>query len=269
MLLNPFIDKAILFSIFALALLFILHMMQNEEHDNLFLFIMIAFIIYEFSNNFIFVLGIPIIMLIILRYIKHREFNYNFQEGFDMVNDNFIKSSDKLVIMEWISENIDSENNIDYLNFTDSINEDEGLSPLKNIIEIIKLEYSQSTTNETESTPPSVSYDGIDRFIKYIKYISAIDDIDAEEFKTEVNYVKSLVEQINDYFDERLDQENIQQPEINVSSENEDSQSKSVKESNKSSNPSSSTSAECNKYKDAILKMLGDKNLKENVLKYI
>lgn len=200
----------VLYALFILVFVNIGYYIIYENHESLFLFIIMSFVIYTLNKNMIFVLGIPLIMVNFLSLMKSQiNIEYYNIEGFDVMKDDFIKKEDKIAIYYWIKDNMETEENIEYMNFDLTLDEEEDISPLKNIIETIT-----TTPYDKENETPVI--DAINDFIKYLKYISTMDSITRDENKEEVDYVNQLTDQITKHMMELRDEPVIENPKIDT-----------------------------------------------------
>ena len=115
---NVLRSTTMLYIIFILTLLDMIGLWINEDHESIFLFIIIAFIVYMQNKNMIFVLGIPLIfvtLLILLRTLfrgSHEGFfDYETYKAYDL--------------QQWVKKYVQKDDN-KYADFTENISDELG-----------------------------------------------------------------------------------------------------------------------------------------------
>lgn len=191
----------VLYIVFLLTLLSLGYYLMNYDYESLFLFIFISTIVYLFDENMIIVLGVPLLFVNVMIILKRM---INTHEGFESMSDDVLTMDDKKNVAKWLQNNLsgDNANLMDYEIYNVSINSQENIKPLKEIVEdIIAIDLEDDT--------PSVQ--GVDDLIKYIKEIrkiekdyndrnDKIENSDIEQLyndnQDEITFAKGFVEEI-------------------------------------------------------------------------
>ena len=113
-----FRSTTLLYIVFILSLLDMIGLWLNQDQESIFLFIILAFIVYMQNKNMIFVLGIPLVcinVLILLRTLFRRShegfFDYETYKAYDLQN--------------WVQRYVEKDDN-KYADFTENISDELG-----------------------------------------------------------------------------------------------------------------------------------------------
>lgn len=173
----------LLYTIFILTIVNLGYFILNKDNQSLLLFISISAVVYMIECNMIYSLLYPLIIVNGLNLLKNI-MTYNDTEGF--VEGKKLNNEDKLQILTWIQENIDSDEMTDYTNYATSI--DDELLPLLSIIENISV--VEENGNETD-------FDDIDELIKYVTKIRKMKNVNKDELKFVNNMVDKMMNEID------------------------------------------------------------------------
>ena len=155
----------VLYIVFLLTLVTLGYYLMNYDYESIFLFIFIATIVYLFDENMIIVLGVPLVFVNMMILLKKM---INTREGFESMSEDVLTNDDKKNVAKWLQNNLsgDNANLMDYELYNVSINPQENIKPLKEIVEdIIAIDLEEDT--------PSVQ--GVEDLVKYVKEIRKIE----------------------------------------------------------------------------------------------
>jgi len=121
------------------------------------------------------------------------------KEGF--ISDETFSKQDKVKMLSWLQENMDSDSMMEYVNYNTSI--DDKLLPLSNILDNISV---------TEISETDTDFDDIDELIRYVKKINKMEDADEDELKFVNKMVDQMMEKLglsnnDEEIDEEIDEE--------------------------------------------------------------
>ena len=191
----------VLYIVFLLTLVTLGYYLMNYDYESIFLFIFISTIVYLFDENMIIVLGVPLVFVNMMILLKKM---INTREGFESMSEDVLTNDDKKNVAKWLQNNLsgDNANLMDYELYNVSINPQENIKPLKEIVEdIIAIDLEEDT--------PSVQ--GVEDLVKYIKEIrkiekdyndrnEKIENSDIEQLyndnQDEISFAKGFVEEI-------------------------------------------------------------------------
>lgn len=173
----------LLYTIFILTIVNLGYFILNKDNQSLLLFISISAVVYMIECNMIYSLLYPLIIVNGLNLLKNI-MTYNHTEGF--VEGKKLNNEDKLQILTWIQENIDSDEMTDYTNYATSI--DDELLPLLSILENISV--VEENGNETD-------FDDIDELIKYVTKIRKMKNVNKDELKFVNNMVDKMMNELD------------------------------------------------------------------------
>ena len=173
----------LLYTIFILTIVNLGYFILNKDNQSLLLFISISAVVYMIECNMIYSLLYPLIIVNGLNLLKNI-MTYNHTEGF--VEGKKLNNEDKLQILTWIKENIDSDEMTDYTNYATSI--DDELLPLLSILENISV--VEENGNETD-------FDDIDELIKYVTKIRKMKNVNKDELKFVNNMVDKMMNELD------------------------------------------------------------------------
>ena len=155
----------VLYIVFLLTLVTLGYYLMNYDYESIFLFIFISTIVYLFDENMIIVLGVPLVFVNMMILLKKM---INTREGFESMSEDVLTNDDKKNVAKWLQNNLsgDNANLMDYELYNVSINPQENIKPLKEIVEdIIAIDLEEDT--------PSVQ--GVEDLVKYIKEVRKIE----------------------------------------------------------------------------------------------
>lgn len=155
----------VLYIVFLLTLVTLGYYLMNYDYESIFLFIFISTIVYLFDENMIIVLGVPLVFVNVMILLKRM---INTHEGFESMSEDVLTMDDKKNIAKWLQNNLsgDNANLMDYELYNVSINSQENIKPLKEIVEdIIAIDLEQDT--------PLLQ--GVEDLVKYIKEVRKIE----------------------------------------------------------------------------------------------
>ena len=155
----------VLYIVFLLTLVTLGYYLMNYDYESIFLFIFISTIVYLFDENMIIVLGVPLVFVNMMILLKKM---INTREGFESMSEDVLTNDDKKNVAIWLQNNLsgDNANLMDYELYNVSINPQENIKPLKEIVEdIIAIDLEEDT--------PSVQ--GVEDLVKYVKEIRKIE----------------------------------------------------------------------------------------------
>ena len=155
----------VLYIVFLLTLVTLGYYLMNYDYESIFLFIFISTIVYLFDENMIIVLGVPLVFVNVMILLKRM---INTHEGFESMSEDVLTMDDKKNIAKWLQNNLsgDNANLMDYELYNVSINSQENIKPLKEIVEdIIAIDLEDDT--------PLLQ--GVEDLVKYIKEVRKIE----------------------------------------------------------------------------------------------
>lgn len=155
----------VLYIVFLLTLVTLGYYLMNYDYESIFLFIFISTIVYLFDENMIIVLGVPLVFVNVMILLKRM---INTHEGFESMSEDVLTMDDKKNVAKWLQNNLsgDNANLMDYELYNVSINSQENIKPLKEIVEdIIAIDLEDDT--------PLLQ--GVEDLVKYIKEVRKIE----------------------------------------------------------------------------------------------
>lgn len=155
----------VLYIVFLLTLVTLGYYLMNYDYESIFLFIFISTIVYLFDENMIIVLGVPLVFVNVMILLKRM---INTHEGFESMSEDVLTMEDKKNVAKWLQNNLsgDNANLMDYELYNVSINSQENIKPLKEIVEdIIAIDLEDDT--------PLLQ--GVEDLVKYIKEVRKIE----------------------------------------------------------------------------------------------
>lgn len=168
----------LLYTIFVLTIINLGYFILYEDNKSLLLFMCISAVVYLIECNMIYSLLYPLIIVNGLNLLR-KIMNSPRKEGF--ISDEKFSKEDKVKMLSWLQENMDSDSMMEYLNYNTSI--DDKLLPLSNILDNISV---------TEISETDTDFDDIDELIRYVRKINKIEDADEDELK----FVNKMVDQM-------------------------------------------------------------------------
>ena len=177
-------SSIILFLVFVVVLMDLMSLWKSNDNESLFLFIFIALLTYTQNQNMIVVLGVPLIIVNVLRMMK-KSLNH---EGFDDEKLNPYK------FQEFAKDYF--ENNREYEETGTEygiVNEEEDDYILSEIVN----KFIDGPKMEDEEDEDEDNKDTVMTLISYISYIDGISKDDVSDFdeeqKSQYDYVKNMI----------------------------------------------------------------------------
>ena len=181
----------LLYFIVIVSLLNVFVLLLNQENESVFLFIIIASLIYMNNKNLIFVLGIPFIVVNILKYLKKIFNRNNIHEGFAPGNPEVYT---KPLFQKFIKTRFNTDKS--YQDYTMTL---EGLTPISDLIQNV---LNNSDDEESFDDTPIIE---LEDYLEFMDSITEDDDL----FKNnQVKYSKNLIKDYKVYEGELLKQMN-------------------------------------------------------------
>ena len=181
---NPPFLKKILNSVVFLYIIFILSgiklfsLFMERDNESLFLYIIIGVIIYVNNKNMIFVLGIPLVIVILLRCLKS---GFNMKSGFVDRN-----TFDYDEFKKWISSNIVDNEDLNLFAELEELPNGPGNGNTYTLIHAIA---------DTDDPDDLIEY--TEYLLSYIDYLKSISASEAQSYSDEHNYeIAFVVEEI-------------------------------------------------------------------------
>lgn len=175
-------SSIILFLVFVVVLMDLMSLWKSNDNESLFLFIFIALLTYTQNQNMIVVLGVPLIIVNVLRMMK-KSLNY---EGFDDEKVNPYKLQE--FAKDYFEKNKEYEETSEEYGI---VNEEEDEYILYEIVNKF-MEGPFMEDEEDEDNNASVM-----TLISYISYIDGISKEDVSDFdeeqKSQYDYVKNMI----------------------------------------------------------------------------
>ena len=188
----------LLYTIFILTIINLGYFILYKDNQSLLLFICISAVVYLIECNMIYSLLYPLIIVNGLNLLR-KIMNSPSKEGF--ISDETFSKQDKVKMLSWLQENMDSDSMMEYVNYNTSI--DDKLLPLSNILDNISV---------TEISETDTDFDDIDELIRYVKKINKMEDADEDELKFVNKMVDQMMEKLglsnnDEEIDEEIDEE--------------------------------------------------------------
>ena len=181
----------LLYTVFALSILYIGHLLYISDDESLFIFICMSFIIHMSGGNMLYVLLIPLVFVNILKMLKS---SYQ-QESFALLANEKSNIEERVFLVKWMQQNmVDFP---DYEQFNSSIDESEKLTPLSTLINnILNLDVETIHIQDIDAT--------VTDLLKYIQYISTLEEDELEQHDNEIKFLERMYAQISaDYLNSK------------------------------------------------------------------
>ena len=176
-------SSIILFLVFVVVLMDLMSLWKSNDNESLFLFIFIALLTYTQNQNMIVVLGVPLIIVNVLRMMK-KSLNH---EGFDDEKVNPYK------LQEFAKDYFENNREYEETGTESIVNEDVDIEYNLSVIVNEFMEGPFMEDEEDEENNASVI-----TLISYISYIDGISKDDVSDFdeeqKSQYDYVKNMIE---------------------------------------------------------------------------
>ena len=204
----------VLYFIVMISLLNIFILLFNKENESVFLFIIIASIIYMNNKNMIIVLGIPFIVVNTLRFIK-KKMNRNYiEEGFEVANQEVYT---KELFQKFIKTRFNTDKS--YQDYTMTL---EGLTPINELIQNV-LNNKDSKGSVFDDTP-------IIELVDYLEFMHGITEDDDLFNNNQVKYSKNLIKDYkvfeNDIIENKKKSKNMEEKKEEEKKEDQESNNK-------------------------------------------
>ena len=177
-------SSIILFLVFVVVLMDLMSLWKSNDNESLFLFIFIALLTYTQNQNMIVVLGVPLIIVNVLRMMK-KSLNY---EGFDDEKVNPYKLQE--FARDYFANNMEYEET----GTQAIVNEDDDIEYILSDIVNEFMEGPFMEDEEDEDNNASVM-----TLISYVSYIDGISKDDVSDFdeeqKSQYDYVKKMIKE--------------------------------------------------------------------------
>ena len=175
-------SSIILFLVFVVVLMDLMSLWKSNDNESLFLFIFIALLTYTQNQNMIVVLGVPLIIVNVLRMMK-KSLNH---EGFDDEKVNPYK------LQEFARDYFENNREYEETGTESIVNEDVDIEYNLSVIVNEFMEGPFMEDEEDEENNASVI-----TLISYISYIDGISKDDVSDFdeeqKSQYDYVKNMI----------------------------------------------------------------------------
>lgn len=186
-----FTSSILLFFVFIITLFYLWCLWEKQDNESIFLFILIAFIIYMQQKNMIIVLGLPLVLIHILILLRN-QFRNTSSEGF--VN---YEKYDPYLFQEWVKTFIKQDDK-KYREFTSNIHENYG-----SLSEMIDNMLDYPITLKDES---NIKY--VNELKDYMLMINLIPKTDKVLYDNkQVKYIRNMIKQYQKDIQEKTREE--------------------------------------------------------------
>lgn len=202
-------SSIILFLVFVVVLMDLMSLWKSNDNESLFLFIFIALLTYTQNQNMIVVLGVPLIIVNVLRMMK-KSLNY---EGFDDEKVNPYK------LQEFARDYF--RNNKEYEETSEEygiVNEEENEEENEYILYEIVNKFMEGPFMEDEEDEDNNA--SVMTLISYISYIDGISKEDVSDFdeeqKSQYDYVKKMIKKFKSDKKKKDDKKKKKEEEVSL-----------------------------------------------------
>ena len=197
-----------LYVVSLVAILNVLSLMMKQDNESVFLFIVIAMIVYVTNKNMIMVLGIPLIVVNLLIFIKS-QFNMQvYEEGF--IDES---SYSELEFQKFIKQKYSNNNKVK--EYTENL---EDLTSLSELIENV-------LTNDDDDSD-NFNKEPVTELVEFLTYVDGLEEEDDLYDNEQVKYGRSIITEYKNFDFSKLKQNNTAEnnPLKNSSSSNSNNQ---------------------------------------------
>ena len=173
-------STVILYFVLAITLLTLWSLWTEQDNESLFLFIIIAYVVYMKQKNMIYVLGVPFIAV---NGLIHLRTLFRKQTGEGFIN---YETYDPFEFQTWMLNYVDNDEK--YEVFSEEISDDDG----NNLGSFSQL-FTDMRVNAMKSESSDSQY--VERFKDYLVYVQSITPSNKSMFKNDqVVYVRKMIE---------------------------------------------------------------------------
>ena len=173
-------SSVILYFVLAITLLTLWSLWTEQDNESLFLFIIMAYVVYMKQKNMIYVLGIPFIAV---NGLVHLRTLFRKQTGEGFIN---YETYDPFEFQTWMLNYVDNDEK--YEVFSEEISDDDG----NNLGSFSQL-FTDMRVNAMKSASSDSQY--VERFKDYLVYVQSITPSNKAMFKNDqVVYVRKMIE---------------------------------------------------------------------------
>lgn len=176
-----FNSVSMLYVVSLVAIVNVLSLMMKKDNESVFLFIVIAAIIYMTNKNMIMVLGIPLIIVNVLILIKNQFDIEIYEEGF-IDESSYSENEFQLFIKQKYS------NNNKIKEFTENL---EGLTSLSELVE--------NVLNNNDDNTDNFNKEPVTELVDFLTYVDGVEEDDDLYDNEQIKFARSMITEYKNF----------------------------------------------------------------------